>query len=206
MRLAILCSILFSLFSCGSNKSLPKEIRERKALELEARDPGSEVFVVTSDSVKHSGTKFKYSPTYFSTVKYIEIDGTRYPWKKDRDIIAYQNNEVNEVYVRGEDTYALRLIRGKVNLYEYIKSIPDGSTNPRTDSYFLLEKSPFHFIIADFANVDAVFGDNPAVIAVFHQMYPDEVRNRTKFPKQNLIRQEQDWQTNMVQLTKLYNQ
>lgn len=175
------------------------------ALTLAARETTNEVFVITKDGVKHAGTKFKTPPGYAMSV-YLKIDDTKYPRRKLADIIAWQDEHSYNMYYApfGED--AVRLLKGKINLY--LHKIITGSIGKvvHEDIYFLLEKGESKFFMAKFENMETVFSDNPIVLQKYHELYAEDVRKKGGWPRQSTVKQEKSIYVNMITLVKMYNE
>jgi hypothetical protein len=177
---------------------------------LKGKESDDSVFVITKDSVKHSGTKIKWPPRYFKTSEYIAIDGVRYSRKKMSDIIAYQDETRYSVYVPAIKDEAFRLRKGKINLYTYDYFYWTTSSRTQTaqgavETFFLLEKEKNKFLEASFENLEMLFSDNAAVLQKYHEIFPDRIKKRKPESPKNSFKEEKALFNNMILLVEMYN-
>ena len=206
LKVGFVLLFLFNSYNSFSQMSFKERNKFYKELKFNAKENNDEVFVITKDNVKHSGKKFKFPPAYFATSNFIKIDDVKYDRKQRENIIAWQDDESYNVYHKNAEYDAVRYVKGKVNLYQYVITPANfGSKIPTSYIYFLLEKEKFEFIDATSENIEAVFSDNKLVINKFHELYPEAVRKKTKYPNQNKHTDEYAWIENIVMLTQLYN-
>ena len=206
IKVSTLVLLLLSFNNSFSQKKFKERMKYYEELMLNAKETTNEVFVVTKDSIKHSGTKLKY-PSIFLPQNHIKIDGVKYERKKLKDIISYQDEEAYVVYNKFSDVDAYRFVKGKINLYKYSVTVLDGSKYPPSYIYFLFERDNerFNFMDGSFDNIEALFADKKSVIDKFHEMYPESVRKNRKFPNANKNSNEYEWVENIVILTQMYN-
>ena len=53
--------------------------------------------------------------------------------------------------------------------------------------------------------MDAMFSDNKMVLDKYHELYPDDIRKKSKYPRQNQFNLEYAWHENMIMLIQMYN-
>lgn len=176
-------------------------------LRLLAKETENEVFVITPDLVKHSGTKLSFQPKYFATSKFIKVDDDKYDRKQRKDIIAWQGEKSYNVYFGSRHYDATRYVKGKLNLYGYTSQDNLGGRFLTPNVHFLFEKSTdrFKFIDASFVNVETLFADNADVIKKYHELYPESVRKKSVSPYFNKYEDETRWIENIILLTQMYN-
>ncbi|MEI9954827.1 MAG: hypothetical protein WDM90_00585 [Ferruginibacter sp.] len=203
-----LCGVfsLFILVSCGGVKHATITDNDY----LQGKETSNEVFVITNDGVKHSGTKIKFPPRYFQTSEYIEIDGTRYNNKKKSDILAYQTESEYRVYMPGLNEHILRIRKGKINLYYYYNydhtPNADGRMSVTSFLRFIIEKQKNLLQYISYDILENAFSDNAAVLQKYHELYPDKKSADKLFTKNNhLSRYEYETLNNLKLLVEMYN-
>jgi hypothetical protein len=179
--------------------------QKHPSLYLQGKESDSEVFVITKDSVKHSGKKFKWPPGT-ATSEYIAIDGVRYSRKKKSDIIAYQNETAYYVYLPSINDDISRLRKGKINLFtQYYLAGRGAGNQPDVYTFYLVEKEKNNFLPATWDNLEKVFSDNAAVLQKYHEIYPDRTKADVAYTT-NITRKVQgNVFENMVLLIEMYN-
>jgi hypothetical protein len=198
-RVTVSLSLLLCITIDSSGQKHP-------SLYLQGKESDNDVFVITKDSVKHSGKKFKWPPSYFATSEYIAIDGVRYSRKKKSDIIAYQNETAYYVYLPSINDDISRLRKGKINLYTqiYFSGISSGN-QPDVYTFYLVEKEKNNFLPATWDNLEKVFSDNPAVLQKYHEIYPDRTIADVAYTTKNTHKVKGDVFENMILLVEMYN-
>jgi hypothetical protein len=197
--------LIAGLFAC--NGAILAQGKITKEDDLKGKENDTEVFVITSDSVKHSGTKLKFPPAYFQTSEYIAIDGVRYPRKKKQDIIAYQTKDAYFAYFAEADKDMQRIRKGKINLYVYyvITNTPGHATNDMARRY-VIEKDKNKFLLCKYEILEQAFSDNSAVLQKFHELFPDKKEtDKTLLQTQIPFKLETEMLKNMLLLTDMYN-
>lgn len=164
-------------------------------------DSSNEVFVITSDGVKHSGKVLKFSPTHFSFSRFIKIDNVKYNRKNLKDIIAWQDENEYRVYFSKINEDCKRLLKGKINLYQY----PFLFHGTLYIQYFF-EKEKFNFVDGTIKNMESLFANNPSVLEKLNELYPEKIiKNGDRHPPQNSMKQENEIYQNMMNLVNMYN-
>ncbi|MBS1511822.1 MAG: hypothetical protein JST86_13325 [Bacteroidetes bacterium] len=193
------------LCSCGG----AKYATITKDDERMGKESNSEVFVVTSDGVKHSGTKFKFPPDHFATSDYIAIDGVRYSRKHLPDIIAYQNETGYHQYIPIIKRDALRIRNGKINLFTYLHeetTFSGGISSVTGFRRYLIEKEKNNLQLISYEVLETAFADNVAVLQKFHELYPDKAKaNKSLTKNAHLDKQEYAVMKNIELLIDMYN-
>ncbi|MGC4101533.1 hypothetical protein [Ferruginibacter sp.] len=174
---------------------------------LKGKENDTEVFVITSDSVKHSGTKLKFPPRYFKTSEYIAIDGVRYSRKKKQDIITFQTEDWYCVYFPTIGDDITRIRKGKVNLYfYYVDTYTPGHATADYARHYVIEKEKNTFVIARYEVLENAFADNSAVLEKFHELFPDKEKADKIFLKINIpFKVEAETLKSMLLLMDMYN-
>jgi len=197
---------IFILASCG----VVKHATITKDDYMQGKETAEGVFVVTSDGVKHSGTKIKFPPRYFQTSEYIEIDGTRYGDKKKSNILAYQSENMYMAYIPAMKEHQPRIRKGKINLYFYYNTLnstyADGRSSITTYLRFIIEKEKSQFVFISYDNLETAFSDNAVVLQKYHELYPDKKSADKVFTRNtNLTRNEYETLKNLKLLIDMYN-
>ena len=133
--------VLFGLSSFSQDRA-KKTIEHMKELKLEAKETSDEVFLITADSVKHIGKKLSMGAQGFITAtEYFKIDNQKFLRKKKSDIIAWQSEYSYSIFFDGaKDFDPVRIVKGKINLYEYYVLENHTDKTPTRYVYFLMEK------------------------------------------------------------------
>jgi len=172
---------------------------------LQGKESDNEVFVITKDSVKHRGTKFKWAPGT-ATSTYIKIDDVKYSRKNKPDIIAYQNETAYRVYVPSINDDAARLRKGKINLYtQYVMAGSGAGNQPDVYTFYLVEKEKNNIIPATWDNLEKVFSDNAAVLQKYHEIYPDRTKEDVAYSTHITRKVQSKVFDNMILLVEMYN-
>ena len=189
----LVCSILliFTFTTCYSQREKYKA----------AREEGNEIFVITMDSVKHTGSKLKTPATY--PPPSIKLDGVKYSITKPTEVLAYQDENEYVVNVPGGTGLSSRFVRGKINLYTYVVNL---WLNGHYEMVFrwLLEKERGVYLSATFESMEKVFGDNPAVMAKYNQYFPN-IQHKAVYFSSNARKEERVFRDQVLELVELYN-
>ena len=162
-----------------------------------ARD-GDELFVITADSVKHTGSKFStpwrgYPPRFF------EVDGVKY--KRKDGIIAYQDKTAYTACIPGIGD-AHRYKKGKINLYEYTY-MSQSAYGAYSHYSWYLEKEKGVYKLATRENMETMFADNPTVVAKFNEYFPNKKSKNTILKTPGEL--DRDLAVNIQDLVDMYN-
>jgi hypothetical protein len=195
---------IFILF-CGGNVLAQGKITSED--DHKGKENETEVFVITSDSVKHAGTKLKFPPRYFKTSEYIAIDGVKYPRKKKEDIIAFQTEDTYYAYFPASGDDMQRIRKGKMNLYVfYVTTTTMGHATADQARRYVIEKDKNKFMICRYDILEKAFADNSAVLQKFHEFFPDANEADKIFLKTSIpFKVETATLKNMLQLIDMYN-
>jgi hypothetical protein len=192
---------LFLLLCITSNSSAQKSVSNYS----QGKENDNEVFVITKDSVKHSGTKFKWAPGTATSI-YIMIDDVKYSRKNKPDIIAYQNETAYRVYVPSINDDVARLRKGKINLYtQYVMAGSGAGNQPDVYTFYLVEKEKNNIIPATWDNLEKVFSDNAAILQKYHEMYPDRTKADVAYSTHISRKVQSKVFDNMILLVEMYN-
>lgn len=197
--------LMAGLFACNGNVLAQGKVTKED--DQKGKENDTEVFVITSDSVKHSGTKLKFPPAYFNTSEYIAIDGVRYTRKNKQDIIAYQTKDAYYAYFPEADRDVQRIRKGKINLYIYYVTTftPGHATGDRARRY-VIEKDKNKLMLCTYEILEQAFSDNSAVLLKFHELFPDKKEADKTFLKTDIpFKVETETLKNMLLLADLYN-
>jgi hypothetical protein len=166
-----------------------------------AREEGNEIFVITMDSVKHTGSKLK-TPTAYPP-PFVKLDGVKYSVTKPTEVLAYQDENEYVVNVPGITGLSSRFVKGKINLYTYVLQY---WLNGRFEMGFrwLLEKERGVYLNATFESMEKVFGDNPAVMAKYNQYFP-KIQNKSVYFSSNIRKEERIFRDQVLEMVELYN-
>ena len=197
--------ITFFIVCCGGKVLAQGKITSDD--DHKGKENDTEVFVITSDSVKHSGTKLKFPPRYFRTSEFIAIDGVKYPRKKKQDIIAFQTEETYYAYLPGSDNDMQRIRKGKMNLYVYyVTTTTIGHATADEARRYVVEKDKNKFMVCRYEILEKAFADNSAVLQKFHEFFPDAKEADKIFLKTSIpFKVETETLKNMLLLIDMYN-
>jgi len=166
-----------------------------------AKENDNEIFIITADSVRHTGKKLSFPKSMPS--RFIKLDGVKYECKKGGEILAYQDKDEYAVYIPGGITFAARYYKGKINLYTYTVNVYGGSGYEST-SRWILEKQKGVYLLATPANMEIVFADNPVVMQKCSG-YISNIRNKSAYFSSNRRKEESEFSDHIVELVELYN-
>jgi hypothetical protein len=197
----LLTGLLLTSIITNAQISLKEEFKKGKETE-------TGVFVITKDSVKHTGTKFDW---IFSTSTF-KIDDVKYKRRRLPDIIAYQSEDSYTAYVPDIEDDAIRLRKGKINLYTYEVvtkwdySNRKGTNEANYSRRYMLEKEKNDFLGLSYFTLEKFFSDKPVVLQKYHELFPSRPEGgkpdyNNMSPKNEAILLQQ-----LLLLVEMYNQ
>jgi hypothetical protein len=163
----LLIGLLLTAVITNAQVDLQEEFKKGKETE-------TGVFVITKDSIKHTGTKFDWN---FRTATF-KIDDVKYKRRRLPDIIAYQSEESYTAYIPDIKDDAKRLRKGKINFYTYEvvtkwgNSSRTGTPEAKYSRRYMLEKEKNDFYGLSYYTLEKFFSDKPAVLQKYHELFP----------------------------------